>query len=203
LEKQGFTVTAVQNPLKTLAEDVATTQRVIDAQPGNVVLVGHSYGGAVITEAAAGHPKVKALVYVAAFAPDVGEAPGGLLKKFAPTPLGTALVPDSAGFLYIDRSKFRDVFCADLPESEASILAATQKPLAASVFGEPIKTAAWKTIPSWYAVSTEDHAINPDLERFMAKRAGAKTTEIKASHVSFLSQPAEIAKVIETAAAAA
>lgn len=203
LEAQGFGVTAVQNPLKSLAEDVATTKRAIESQPGNVILVGHSYGGAVITEAAAGNPKVKALVYVAAFAPDAGEALGGLAERFAPTPLGTAVAPDSAGFLFIDRKKFQSAFANDLPEQEASVLAAAQKPLAAAIFGESIKAAAWKSTPSWYVVSTQDNAINPDLERFMAKRMNAKTTEIKASHVSYISNPSQIAKVIASAAASA
>jgi len=201
LEKEGLPVTAVQLPLKSLADDVATTRRLIDSQPGDVILVGHSYGGAVITEAGAGCPKVKALVYVAAFAPDVGEALGGLIERFSPSPLGTAVVPDSAGFLFIERAKFQSVFANDLPKEEASLLAVTQKPLAASIFGEPVKAAAWKTIPSWYVVSTQDNSINPDLERFMAKRMGAKTKEIKASHVSFISNPSEVAKVIESAAA--
>jgi pimeloyl-ACP methyl ester carboxylesterase len=201
LEKEGLTVAAVQLPLKSLADDVATTKRLIDSQPGGVILVGHSYGGAVITEAGAANPKVKGLVYVAAFAPDAGEAVGALIERFSPSPLGTSVAPDSAGFLFIDRAKFQSVFASDLPEGEASVLAATQKPLAASIFGEPIKAAAWKNIPSWYVVSTQDQAINPDLERFMAKRMGAKTTEIKASHVSFISSPSVVAKVITLAAA--
>jgi pimeloyl-ACP methyl ester carboxylesterase len=200
LEDEGFTVTAVQNPLKSLAEDVATTKRVIEAQKGEVVLVGHSYGGAVITEAAAGSDKVKALVYVAAFAPDAGETLGGLIGKFPPSALGAALVPDSASFLYIDRTKFHEVFAEDVPEEEASVMAATQKPIAAGAFGESVTSAAWKTIPSWYAVSTQDHAVNPELERFMAKRIGAQITEVKASHVPFISQPEEISRVIKAAA---
>lgn len=201
LEKEGLAVTAVQLPLKSLADDVATTKRLLDSQPGDVILVGHSYGGAVITEAGAGNPKVKGLVYVAAFAPDVDEALNGLIERFSPSPLGTAVVPDSGGFLFIDRTKFQSVFANDLPKEEASLLAATQKPLAAAIFGEPVKAAAWKSIPSWYVVSTQDNSINPDLERFMAKRMGAKTKELKASHVSFISNPSEIAKVIESAAA--
>jgi pimeloyl-ACP methyl ester carboxylesterase len=201
LETGGLAVSAVQLPLKSLADDVATTKRLIDSQPGDVILVGHSYGGAVITEAGAGNPKVKGLVYVAAFAPDAGEAVGALIERFSPAPLGTSVVPDSAGFLFIDRAKFQSVFANDLSKEEASVLAATQKPLAGSIFGEPLKGAAWKNVPSWYVVSTQDNAINPDLERFMAKRMGAKTREIKASHVSFISNPAEIAKVIESAAA--
>ena len=203
LEKDGFTVTAVQIPLKSLADDVATTKRLIDAQANDVVLVGHSYGGAVITDAAAGNSKVKALVYVAAFVPDEGETLGGLIERFSPSALATALMPDSAGFLYIDRTKFQNVFANDLPTDEAAVLAATQKPIAGAIFREDVKAAAWKTIPSWYVVSTQDNAINPDLERFMAKRMGAQTKEIKASHVGFISQPAEITKVIEAAAGAA
>jgi pimeloyl-ACP methyl ester carboxylesterase len=202
LEAKGFAVTAVQNALKSLADDVATTRRVIESQKGNVVLAGHSYGGAVISEAAADNPKVKALVYAAAFAPDAGETLGGLGEKFPAPPLATALAPDSAGFLYVDRSKFHQVFAHDLSEDEADLLAATQKPIAAPIFGEPARAAAWKTIPSFYVVSTEDKAINPDLERFLAKRMKAKTKEIKASHVGFISQPVEIANVIEAAAIA-
>jgi pimeloyl-ACP methyl ester carboxylesterase len=186
-----------------LADDVATTKRVIDAQKDDVILVGHSYGGAVITDAAAGNAKVKGLVYVAAFAPDAGETLAGLIERFSPSPLGTAVAPDSAGFLYIDRTKFQSVFANDLPTDEAAVLAATQKPIAGAIFSEGVKAAAWKTIPSWYVVPTQDNAINPDLERFMAKRMGAQTKEIKASHVGFISQPAEITKVIEAAAGAA
>jgi pimeloyl-ACP methyl ester carboxylesterase len=202
LEKDGFTVTAVQNPLRSLTEDIATTKRVIDSQKGDVVVVGHSYGGAVMTGAAAGSNKVKALVYVAAFAPEAGEAVGGLMEKFPPPPLANALAPDSAGFLYIDRTKFHEVFASDVSDGEAAIMAATQKPLAGSALGEPTTATAWKTIPSWYVVSTQDQAINPDLQRFMAKRMGANTTDIRASHVPFLSHPVEIARIIEEAAVA-
>jgi pimeloyl-ACP methyl ester carboxylesterase len=201
LEAKGFTVTAVQNPLKSLADDVATTRRAIESQKGDVVLVGHSYGGAVITGAGAGNPKVKALVYVAAFAPDAGETIGALIAQYPATPLGTGLVPDSAGFLFIDRAKFRNIFAEDMSEGESAIMAATQKPVAGASFGETQAVAAWKTIPSWYVVSKNDHAINPDSERFMAKRMNARTTEVEASHVSFISQPAKIADIIEDAAA--
>jgi len=200
LEKDGFSVTAVQNPLKSIAEDVATTKRVIESQKGDVVLEGHSYGGAIITGAGANNPKVKALVYVAAFAPDARETLGALIGQFPPTPLGSGLVPDSAGFLHIDRAKFREIFATDVPEGEAATMAATQKPIAGAAFGETQPVAAWKTIPSWYVVSTQDQAINPEAERFMAKRMSAHTTEIEASHVSFISQPAKIAAIIEEAA---
>jgi pimeloyl-ACP methyl ester carboxylesterase len=201
LQRDGYFVTAVQIPLTSLSDDIATAKRVVDAQKGPVVLVGHSYGGAVITGAAAGNPNVKALVYLAAFAPEAGEPLGEPGKKFAQPPLNSALVPDAVGSLYIDRGKFHDVFCKDLSESDASVMAATQKPLASSVFGASVSAAAWKTIPSWYVVSSQDRAINPELERFYAKRMGATTSEIAASHVAFLSHPKEVVKVIEDAAA--
>jgi len=203
LQRDGYFVTAVQIPLTSLSDDVATAKRVVDSQKGPVVLVGHSYGGAVITGAAAGSPNVKALVYLAAFAPEGGEALGAPGAKFAQPPLNSALVPDSAGFLYIDRAKFHDAFCKDLPEAEARVMAATQKPLSGSVFEASVSAAAWKTVPSWYVVSSQDRAINPELERFYAKRIGATTSEIAASHVAFLSHPREAAKVIEEAARAA
>lgn len=201
LERDGYTVTAVQIPLTSLADDVATTQRVIDAQKGPIVVVGHSYGGAVITAAASGKPNVKALVYLAAFAPEINEVLAAPSEKFAAPLLNSALIPDTAGFLYIDRTKFHDAFCMDIPAADARVMAATQKPLNRSVFTASVPGGAWKTIPSWYVVATEDHAINPDLERFYAKRMGATTTELKSSHVVFLSHPNEVAKVIEAAAA--
>jgi pimeloyl-ACP methyl ester carboxylesterase len=200
LEHDGYSVTAVQIPLTSLADDIATTKRALESQKGPVVLVGHSYGGAVITGAAAGNANVKSLVYVAAFAPDANEPLAAAGSKFAPPPLNAAMVPDSGGFLYIDRAKFRENFCQDVPEAEARVMAATQKPLHNSAFGAAVPEAAWKTIPSWYIVSSKDRAINPDLERFYAKRAGAKTTEIASSHVAFLSHPQEVVKVIENAA---
>ncbi|MFD1612558.1 alpha/beta fold hydrolase [Sphingomonas tabacisoli] len=202
LLRDGYEVTAVEIPLQSLEGDVATTKRVLEAQAGPIVLVGHSYGGAVITGAAAGSPKVKALVYLAAFAPDGGEAVGAFGDKY-PADLSKAPKPDSAGFLYIDRSQLHQDFAADVPADDAAIMAATQKPLNASVFTASVPEAAWKTIPSWFVVSKRDHAINPDLERFYAKRMHARTTEVDASHVAFISHPAEIAKVIEEAAAAA
>jgi pimeloyl-ACP methyl ester carboxylesterase len=202
LERDGYTVTAVQNPLTSLPDDVATTKRVIDAQKGSIIVVGHSYGGTVITGAAADNSQMKALVYIAAYAPDADEKISALNSKYAPPPLSSALVPDTAGFLYVDRSKLHDVFAKDVPTAEASVLAATQKPISSVAFDQSVTNVAWNTIPSWYLVAQEDRAINPDLERFMAKRMGAKTTEIKASHVLFLSHPNEVAELIETAATA-
>jgi pimeloyl-ACP methyl ester carboxylesterase len=202
LENDGYTVIAVQNPLTSLADDVATTKRVIDAQKGAVVVVGHSYGGAVITAAAAGNPNVKALVYIAAFAPEADEVLAAPSANFAPPALNSALVADAAGFLYVDRAKFRDTLCKDVSAEDARVAAVTQKPTNGTVFTAVVPGAAWKTIPSWYIVASEDQAINPELERFYAKRIGAKTTEIKSSHVPFLSHPKEVAKVIEAAATA-
>jgi len=201
LERDGYDVIAVQNPLTSLSADVETTKRVIDAQQGPVVVVGHSYGGAVITEAAAGSPHVKALVYIAAFAPEAGEPIGAFGDKY-PTALGSALKPDAAGFLYVDRARFRDVFAKDVSPTEASVMAAAQKPLIGSVFGASVKAVAWKTIPSWYLVTQKDQAINPDLERFYAKRMGAKSVEVSSSHAVFVSHPTDVARIIEQAATA-
>jgi pimeloyl-ACP methyl ester carboxylesterase len=199
LQRDGYPVIAVENALASFAGDVETTKRVIDAQTGPVVVVGHSYGGAVITGAAAGNSNVKALVYLAAFAPEAGEAIGAFGAKY-PVPLTDALKPDAAGFLYVDRARFHEVFASDVSVADASVMAATQKPIAGSAFTATTPKAAWKTIPSWYMVAQNDKALNPDLERFYAKRAGAKTVEVKSSHVVFVSHPAEVARLIEQAA---
>jgi pimeloyl-ACP methyl ester carboxylesterase len=202
LQERHYSVVAVQNPLTGLDADIATTKRVIDAQPGPVIVLGHSYGGAVITGAAAGNPNVRALVYVAAFAPEANEPVGALQGNYPPTLLASALVPDAAGFLYGDTTKFRDVFAQDLPARLTRIVAATQKPIIGSAFGASAPQAAWHTIPSWYMVATEDHALSPDLERFYAKRMNAHTTEVRSSHVMYISHPAAVARVIEEAAEA-
>ena len=201
LEKAGYGVTAVQNPLTSYADDVASTRRVIDAQQGSVVLVGHSYGGAVITKAAIGASNVRALVYVAAFAPDAGENLQSLLEKY-PSKIGAALAPDAAGFLYIDRTKFKEAFAADVSERDLSVLAAAQKPINAQIFGQVYETPAWKEIPSWYLVATDDQAINPTLQRVFSERMGATTREVNASHVPFVSNPTAVAEIIEDAAEA-
>jgi pimeloyl-ACP methyl ester carboxylesterase len=197
LQKKGYDVTAVENPLSSYADDVATTKRLIDAQQGPVVVVAHSYGGAVMS-GAANNPNVKALVYVAAFAPDAGETLGPLLEKY-PTKVGEAFRPDAAGFIYLDRATFHDLFCQDVPEAEAKVMAATQKPLHGSVFEAKPTVAAWKNVPTWFIVAKSDRVINPDLERFFAKRMGAKTTEVDASHVAFLSHPEVVVNVVEEA----
>jgi len=202
LQKSGYNVVAVQNPLSSLATDVATTKRLVDAQPGDVVLVGHSYGGAVISGAAAGDAKVKALVYLSAFAPDANEPVGAIGAKYPAAPLSKALVVDKAGFAYIDTAKFHAVFAADLPVAKTRIMAVTQKPLSTKVFDESNPGAGWKTIRTWYLVAKQDQAINPDVERFYAKRAKAETIEVESSHVSFLSHPDVVTKLIIEAATA-
>jgi pimeloyl-ACP methyl ester carboxylesterase len=202
LQDQGFRVVAVQNPLASLAGDVETTRRAIDAQSGPVVLVGHSYGGAVISGAAEGSDKVSALVYIAAFGPEAGEPVGAYLEKY-PTGLGASLRPDAAGFAYIDSGKYHDIFAGDLPMRQTRAMAVAQKPIAGAIFGQSSPGAAWKTIPSWYMVAQQDHALNPDLERFYAKRMNARTREIRSSHLPFISHPREVAKLITDAAAGA
>ena len=203
LEKEGFAVTAVQNPLTSMTEDIATTRRLIESQEGPVIVVGHSYGGAVITGAASGSPYVKALVYVTGYAPDTGEKIGDLAGKFGPSNLKSALKTDTAGFLSIVRSRFHEVFAKDVAEDIARVMAATQKPIQGAIFGESITIPAWKTIPSWFLVTTEDQAIKPELQRFMAMRMGARTSEVVSSHVPFISRPAEVVKTILAAATAA
>jgi pimeloyl-ACP methyl ester carboxylesterase len=198
LQAKGYNVTAVQNPLTSLADDVATTQRAIARQDGPVLLVGHSWGGVVITEAGM-DPKVVGLVYVAAFAPDQGEQVGELGKKYPPPPALAAPNVDEKGFLTLSVDAFKK-FGSDLPEKDALVACATQGPISASAFAAQVAGVAWKSKPSWYIVSTLDQAIAPDEERFFAKRAKASTTELKASHVPMLSQPEAVAAVIIEAA---
>jgi pimeloyl-ACP methyl ester carboxylesterase len=196
----GYDVSAVENPLSSYAADIETTKRLIDAQKGPTIVVAHSYGGAVMT-AAASNPNVRALVYLAAFANDVDEPLGALLQKY-PSKALTAFVPDSGGLLTIDRAKFHDIFAQDLPLPQTNVMAVTQKPLAGSAFKATTSFAAWRNVPSWFVVAQHDNVINPDLERFFAKRMGAKTTEINSSHAVFMSHPKEVAAMIETAARA-
>src|SRR5262245_11436428 len=157
LEQQGYVVTAVQNPLTSLADDIATTKRVLDAeaQKGPVIAVGHSYGGAVITGAAAGNPNVKALIYIAAFAPEAGEAVAAFLEQY-PSLLGSGTVADTAGFVFVNRDKFREIFAADVDDRAARVMAATQKPIFGGIFGQSTEAAAWKNIASWYLLTTKD-----------------------------------------------
>ena len=198
LQSKGYHVTAVQNPLTSLADDVAATQRAIALQDGPVILVGHSWAGVVITDAGV-DPKVVGLVYVAAFAPDQGETVGDLGKAYPAPPALAAPIVDEQGFLSLSPDAFTK-FGNDLPKSEAYLAYATQGPIAGSAFGAQVSGVAWKTKPSWYIVSALDQAIAPDEERFFAKRMKATTTELKASHVSMLSQPKAVAAVIMDAA---
>jgi pimeloyl-ACP methyl ester carboxylesterase len=200
---RGHTVLAVQLSLNSLADDVAHVRQVLaDRLQGPTVLVGHSYGGAVISGAATGQANAVALVYASAFAPDAGEALGALSAQYPPAPLGKHLQPDSRGKLWIDPAKYNEVFCQDVEAMQAGIMAAAQGPLAGAIFGEPAGPAAWHTVPSWYFVSTEDRAIAPDLERFFAGRMGASTIEVASSHASPVSHPGEIAELIFAAARA-
>jgi len=202
LQAKGYNVTAVQNPLTSFADDVAATKRALAQQEGPVILVGHSWAGVVITEAGM-DPKVLGLVYVAAFAPDQGEAVGDLGKAYPPPPALAAPIVDKEGFLSLSTEAVVKHFASDLPASEAQVVAATQGPISGSAFGAQVSGVAWKTKPSWYIVSKLDSAIAPDEERFFAKRMKATTTELNASHVSMLSQPKAVAAVIMDAAAKA
>ena len=199
LINDGYHVSVVQPPETSLNEDVAAVKRVLAVQDGPAILVGHSYGGVIITQAG-DDPKVAGLVYVAAIAPDDGEAAGQLLQKIPAA--STAVTPTADGFLYLDPRRFHDDFAADLPVSETRFMALSQVVTNGAAFGQKITGPAWKTKPSWGIVATEDRAINPDLERFMYQRAGSHVTEIKASHAVYISRPKEVAAVIESAAAA-
>jgi pimeloyl-ACP methyl ester carboxylesterase len=200
LNARGFHVTAVQLSLTSLAEDAATVKRAVALEDGPVVLVGHSYGGAVITEAG-NDPRVSALVYVAAFAPDAGQSAGTLGASAAPSPLSSEAKPDAQGFLKLTRAGVYDDFAQDLPSMEKLELYAAQGPTNMKAFGDKITTAAWHTRPSWYIISANDRAIQPSLEDRMAHTIGAKTVTVKSSHVAMLSKPVEVAGVIERAAA--
>jgi pimeloyl-ACP methyl ester carboxylesterase len=197
LAADGYKVSILQEPETSLADDIAAARRVIAAQNGPTILVGHSYGGVIITEVG-NDPKVQGLVYVAAFAPDAGETLGALNGRIPA--VAHSIRPSEDGFLTIDPAAFAQDFAADLPARQAQFMALSQVPVSGRIFGTPISNAAWRGKPSWYAVATEDRMINPDLERFMAKRAGSKTVEIRGSHAIFASQPRAVARLIEDAA---
>jgi pimeloyl-ACP methyl ester carboxylesterase len=199
LTSKGYSVTVVQNPTISLDGDVAATKRVIDAQDGPVILVGHSYGGSVISQAGS-DPKVVGLVYIAAFALDNGESVGSLLKNLPPGTPAPPVLPPQDGFLLLDREKFPAAFAADVKPDVAEFMASSQVPWGVAALNGVVTDAAWKTKPSWYLLTTEDYMIPPELERFMAKRAGSKVVEIKASHAVFLSHPDAVASLIEQAA---
>ena len=199
LKKDGYSVAVVQNPTISLADDVAVTRRVIAAQNGPVLLVGHSYGGAVITEAG-NDPKVAALVYIAAFAPDAGESVSSLIKDPPPGAPVPPIVGPQDGFLALDRAAFAASFAADLAADQAAFMADSQVPWGVAALTGAISQPAWKTKPSFYLVATEDRMIPPDAQRQMSKRAGATVVEVKASHSVFASQPQAVASLIEKAA---
>lgn len=195
LQAKGVAVSVVQNPLTSLADDVAATQRTLNNQSGPVVLVGHSWGGTVITQAG-NDEKVRALVYVAAFAPDAGQT-SGEQGKGAPTPPGISQIKaDGNGFLYLTPEGMAKDFAQDLPAAQTAVMTATQGPIKASAFEDKTTVSAWKTKPSWYLLAREDRMIHPDVQRSAAQRIGATLTELRTSHVPQQSQPAEVAKVI-------
>jgi pimeloyl-ACP methyl ester carboxylesterase len=198
LQATGLNVTSVQNPLTTLPEAVASAERVLARQDGPTVLVGHSFSGMIVTEAGM-HPNVSALVYVAARAPDAGEDYAALAKKFTTPPASAGVIFDGDEGRLSEEAFLRD-FAGDLPEAKAKVLYAVQEPFQRALLTGKTTQAAWRSKPSFYAVSTEDRTIDPDLERFMAKRMGAKTIEVKASHLSLISHPREISALIVEAA---
>ncbi|MFD7471076.1 alpha/beta fold hydrolase [Streptomyces sp. NPDC059837] len=202
LRADGYAVSVVQNPTLSLEGDVATTKRVLDAQDGPTVLVGHSYGGAVISEAG-NHEKVSALVYVAAFAPDKGESVNTLIADPPPGAPVPPILPPNEGFLFLDREKFAASFAGDLPADEAQFLADSQVPWGLDALGETVTRPAWRTRPSFYLVATDDRMIPPPAQRTMAERAGATVSETDASHAVYVSKPAEVAALIKKAASGA
>jgi pimeloyl-ACP methyl ester carboxylesterase len=199
LKKDGYKVSVVQHPETSYADDQKYTKAAIDAMGGPVVLVGHSYGGSVITEAG-NHPNVKALVYIAAFALDEGESCADIEQTVPQA--SKAFKPDSNGLWWIDEAHFVADFAADIPRDESEFMAISQVPISTDAFTHKVTNPAWKHKPTWYMVATDDRSINPEQERMMAKRAKANTVEVKASHVAYISHPEESAKLIKDAAIA-
>jgi pimeloyl-ACP methyl ester carboxylesterase len=202
LQAGGYHVTAPQFPLTALADDVARLRQVLDLQDGPVILAGHSYGGQVMTALGPDAPNVAGLVYIAAFGLDQGESLGGLLAQGPVTPALAHLVTDSRGFGWLPEDDFVQHFAADVDPVQAKVMHAVQQPLAMSAFGEAMGVPAWKTLPSWYLVATQDQALPPDAERLFAARMGATTVEIASSHVAMVSHPGEVAQLIQAAAEA-
>ncbi len=201
LRRDGHSVSVVQNPTLSLADDVAVTRRAIDAAGGPVILVGHSYGGVVVTEAGT-HPTVAAVVYIAAFAPDAGESVNTLIADPPPGAPVPPILPPKEGFLFLDREKFHASFAGDLSEEQAAFMADSQVPWGVEALGGTVSEPAWRSKPSWYLVSTEDRMIPPPAQRQMSARAGSTVTEASGSHSIYVSQPAVVAELIETAVAA-
>jgi pimeloyl-ACP methyl ester carboxylesterase len=199
LKKDGYNVSVVQNPTTSLSDDVAFTKRVVAAQSNKVLLVGHSYGGVVITEAGT-DPKVAGLVYIAAFAPDQGESVQSLISNPAPGAPVPPILPPQDGFLLLDQAKFAASFAADVNEQTANFMAASQVPWGVNALAGEVTAPAWKTKPSWYLVASDDRMIPPPAQRAMATRAGAKVTEVPGSHAVYVSRPQEVAALIAKAA---
>jgi len=199
LKKDGYDVAVVQNPTLSLRDDVAVTRRAIASRGGRVLLVGHSYGGAVITEAGT-DPNVAGLVYIAAFAPDKGESVSSLIKNPPPGAPVPPILPPQDGFLFLDPAKFHFSFAADVDTETAAFMASSQVPWGVEALAGTITEPAWRTKPSWYLVSTEDRMIPPPAQRSMSRRAGATVTEVAGSHAVYVSQPESVAAFIEKAA---
>ena len=198
LKKDGYPVSIVQNPTLSLADDVEATRRILAAQDGPAILVGHSYGGVVITEAG-NHPEVAGLVYIAAFAPDKGESVAALIEDPPPGAPVPPILPPQDGFLFLDRAKFAASFAADVEPDKAAFMADSQVPWGVDALGGAVSEPAWKTKPSWYMVATEDQMIPPAAQRFMSSRAGSTVVEEKGSHAIYVSQPAAVAALIKNA----
>jgi pimeloyl-ACP methyl ester carboxylesterase len=201
LQNDGYSVSIVQNPTLSLTDDVAVTRRTIDAQGRPVILVGHSYGGAVITEAG-NDPYVAGLVYIAAFAPDKGESVGSLIKDPPPGAPVPPILPPKDGFLFLDPSKFAASFAADVQKDKADFMARSQVPWGLDALNGAVTEPAWKNKPSWYLVATDDKMIPPPVQRAMSKRAGSTVVEVKGSHAVYVSRPDAVAALIEKAAQA-
>src|ERR1700686_2764328 len=199
LKKDGYNVSIVQNPTILLEDDVAVTKRVLAAQDGPAILVGHSYGGAVITEAG-NDPKVAGLVYITAFAPDKGESVATLIKDPPPGAPVPPIQPPRDGYLFLDKAKFPASFAGDVDAETAAFMADSQVPWGVAALSGAISEPAWKTKPSWYLIATDDRMISPDAQRAMAKRAGATVVEVKGSHAVYVSQPSAVAALVEQAA---
>ena len=201
LQGQGLNVIAAQIPLTSLDDDIAVTQRLLSMAPGDTVLVGHSYGGAVITGAATNGTAVKALVYITAFGLDERESLASLSEQGPPSPGSTAIEPDDYGYFWINRDRFHEAFAADATATEAAVMAAVQRPLSLASFTGISGAPAWKTVPSWYLVCTDDHMIPPPAQEFLAGRMGATVRSVASSHAPFMSQPRAVADIIAEAAA--
>ena len=200
LQRKGFNVVAAQIPLTSFTDDVASLRKVLDRQADPLVLVGHSYGGAVLTAAATGHPKVKGLVYVAAIVPDEGETVGEVFHRVAPHPSAPKLQPDADGFLWLDVDAFRAAVAPDASLAEAALMAATQKPISVSCLGQPMGKPAWREKPSWFLITEKDRMVSAETQRFTAARMKSKVVSLSIDHTPLVSKPDAVTElIIETA----